>query len=513
MRSQIIRYLEKKPNSTPSQIAATLDRSTTVVSRILANLLQAQLVTFEQNPDDGRVRNYRLASVEKVFNGGEVASPSEVEEQRQYLGLVIAAAVRARRRGNDQAYAIDRLSRVLEQASAAEFNDLALVARRELVTTLRQHGDGVNDILPHLEALSRIATGKTPVEPDLVAPATACLDYELGCRDSLPERDRIEHLTAAATIFRRCRDMDGTHDWAPREGWARLAIAALWRQQTEFGVALDEAELAESIFTVYDDTYGRAEATRIQGFCQRLRGNFADAIAILERALLYAADCSAETCRADVLLQLGDALRCTGAYKRSAEVLNEAVELAEALKRPRTLGFSLTALSAVNFAADDLDQAWKLAARAHPHMASTRPGLALNTRRRAVIARELGTAGDAARSAESVELFHESMQQYVDLQSPAGIAACWVGMGKLAKDVDQPAEAIRGLFEVASSKAGRLLLPIDPWIPSLMSNWADQSHIEDVRRIAEWTYTTERGVESADEMAGEPRLKAALIRV
>lgn len=509
LRSQIIRHLAKEPNSTPSQIAGTLDRSTTVVSRVLANLLQAQLVTFEPNPDDGRIRHYRLTSQAKALDGDNVVSPSVVEEQRQYLGLVIAAAVRARRRDNDHAYAVDRLAGVLEQATAAKLNDLALIARRELMTTLRQ-GDCVDNVVPHLEALSRIATGKAPVEPELVAPATACLDYELGCQSIVPERDRIEHLTAAATMFHRCRDMDGTHDWAPREGWARLAMAALWRQQTEFGVALEEAQLAESVFVAYDDTYGCAEASRIQGFCQRLRGNFYDAIDILERALHYATECSAETSRADVLLQLGDALRCTGEFHRSAEVLKEAIELADALKRPRTLGFSLTALSAVNFATHDLDEAWNLAARAQPYMASIRPGLALNTRRKAVIARELGKAGDAARTAESVELFHESMRQYINLGSPAGIAACWVGMGKLGKDVHQPAEAIRGLRDVASSKTGRLLLPIDPWVPSLMNQWADESHIDDVRRIADWTYTNDRELDSADEMAGEPRLKAAL---
>lgn len=54
------------------------------------------------------------------------------DAERQYLVLVIAAAVRALHRDNDLEYALDRLQRVATQATG----DIALVAR-ELVTALR----------------------------------------------------------------------------------------------------------------------------------------------------------------------------------------------------------------------------------------------------------------------------------------------------------------------------------------------------------------------------------------
>lgn len=56
---------------------------------------------------------------------------------------------------------------------------------------------------------------------------------------------------------------------APR-GMGTLGSAELWRQQTDFGAASDYAKRAESVFAAYGDTYGSAEAMRMQGFCQRL---------------------------------------------------------------------------------------------------------------------------------------------------------------------------------------------------------------------------------------------------
>jgi tetratricopeptide (TPR) repeat protein len=511
LRSQILALLAKAPNSTPSQIAETLNRSTTVVSRVLSNLLEARLVTYGTNCDDGRIRHYRLTTRDILSDEGEVEPPSPTEEERQYLGLVIDAAVRARRRENDLSYAADRLGRVLEQATKAKANDLALVARGELATTLSQAGR-FDEVQVHLAALGDIAAGKANVEPRLVAPATGCLDYALGRQDSLPARERLEHLTTAATVFRRCEDLNEAHDWAPREGWARLMSAELWRQQTEFGIAVAHAKRAESIFLAYDDTYGSAEAARIQGFCQRLRGNFREAISVLRRAVDLATACSADRCLADVLLQLGDALRCMGELGHASETLSEAGDVAGRLGRTRTLGFILNALGAVRYASRDLDQAWVLATEAGDFLASSPQGLALNTRRRAVIARGLAAEGEPAKRRQSEELFHESLVRYGDLDSPAGIAACCVGLGRVGTGRDVPDAAVERLIGVASSGVGRLLLPMDPWIPSLVKQWAQESDIPNVQRVADWTYTRDKQSESAaDEMAGEPRVKSVLL--
>lgn len=509
LRSQILAFLAKAPASTPSQVASTLNRSTTVVSRVLSTLLEAGLVVFDTNPGDKRIRHYRLSRPDTVSDKGFVEPPSATEEERQYLGLVIAAAVRARRRANDLSYAADRLGRALEQATQAKANDLALVARRELVITLRQAGR-FDEVERHLRAFDEIAAGEVSIEPHLVAPATACLDYELGRKGSLPARERLEHLTTAATVFRRCDALDGAHDWSPREGWARLASAEIWRQQTEFGLAVADAKRAEMIFIAYDDTYGSAEATRIQGFCQRLRGNFSEAIAVLRRAEELAKAGSADRCLADVLLQLGDALRCSGDLDSAAETLSQAADVARSVKRTHTLGFSLTALGAVMYACGDLDRAWVLSTEAESLLRSSPPGRALNARRQGVIARDLAD-GKPANRRQSVEFFAQSMNQYRELGSPAGIAACCVGLGKVGDAHDLPETAVKDLIDVASSGVGRLLLPMDPWVPGLVKQWAMESEIPSVQRVADWTYTSENQSELADEMAGEPRLESLLL--
>ncbi len=175
LRSQILTLLAKAPGSTPSQVAKTLNRNTTVVSRVLTHLLEAELVAFDPNSNDGRIRHYRLSSPDTVSEEGEVEPPSAAEEDRQYLGLVIDAAVNARRRTNDLNYAADRLGRALEHATNVEAHDLALEARRELLATLRQ-AERYSELQPHLDALAEIASGKACVDPSLIAPATACLD-------------------------------------------------------------------------------------------------------------------------------------------------------------------------------------------------------------------------------------------------------------------------------------------------------------------------------------------------
>jgi tetratricopeptide (TPR) repeat protein len=509
LRGEILALLAQSPDSTPSQLAKTLERSTTVVSRVLTTLLDAGLVAFEKDSNDGRIRLYRLTTPEA---SNEQMEASASEELRQYLGLVIAAAVRARRRKNDLRYAADRLRRVLKKATAAGIDDLALIARRELLTTLRQAGDFDDEVQTHLDALREIAVGNERIAPHLVAPATACLDYELGRKASLPARVRFEHLTTAATVFERCEQLKEAHDWAPREGWALLASAELWRQQTEFGLALAHAKRAEAVFGLYDDTYGSAEATRMQGFCQRLRGNFDEAIDVLERAVDLANDGSARRCLADVLLQLGDALRCLGRLEPAAETLLEAASIAGRLNRTRTLGFTHTALAAVEYSRGNLDGAWKLTREAELELITSQPGRALNSRRQAVIARDLAANGDPSLGPQSAEHFDRSLMEYRELGSPAGIAACCVGLGQADNSHGATDAAIKGLVGVASSTAGRLLLPIDPWIPSLVNRWADETDDRDVRRVADWTYRSDKTGESGvDEMAGEPRLQSRLL--
>ena len=57
------------------------------------------------------------------------------------------------------------------------------------------------EVQPRLHALAEIAAGKAGAEPDLVAPATAGLDYELGRQEPLPARQRLDHLRYVNDIF------------------------------------------------------------------------------------------------------------------------------------------------------------------------------------------------------------------------------------------------------------------------------------------------------------------------
>ncbi|MDB5177193.1 MAG: hypothetical protein JWN75_861 [Candidatus Saccharibacteria bacterium] len=58
---------------------------------------------------------------------------TEVEEERQYLLLVTAAAVRARLIDASRIdYTIDRLQRVVKQATEAEYNEIVVIAQGEL---------------------------------------------------------------------------------------------------------------------------------------------------------------------------------------------------------------------------------------------------------------------------------------------------------------------------------------------------------------------------------------------
>ena len=512
LRSQILKVLATTPDITPSELANTLDRSTTVVSRVLTSMLEAGQVTFKPDSNDGRIRHYCLFSPVSAADVSEIGPPSAAEEERQYLGLVIDAAVQARRRNNDLGYAADRLTRALEQAVNVDAYDLALIARTELASTLRQAAK-LPEVDTQLRALAEIAAGRGDVTPDLVAPATACLNYELGRRESLPPYSRLDHLTTAATVFERCEQLDNIHDWGLRAAWARLASAELCVEQTQFEVAFNYATSAESIFAAHGDGYGSADATRVLGLCQRLRGNFSEAITVLERAADLASACSAERCRADVLLQLGDALRCAGDLGRAAETLKEAAKMARRMQRTRTLGLSLTALAAVNYVEGQLDRAWDLATEAEQQLEMSPQGLALNTRRRAVIARDLAVGGDRDKWDQSVDYFRRSLEQYQYLRSPAGIAACYLGLGKGYQKLGTPGDVADGLVDIASTRAGRLLLPIDPWIPGLVREWAKESEDSAVRRVADWTYTSDVSPErvDADEMAGEPRRVSELI--
>ena len=53
-------------------------------------------------------------------------------------------------------------------------------------------------------------------------------------------------------------------------------------------------------------------------------------------------------------------------------------------------------------------------------------------------------------------------------------------------------------------------LPHNLQLVTLVKQWAEESDIRDVRRVADWTYRRDKQFRSTDEMAGEPRVKSVL---
>jgi DNA-binding MarR family transcriptional regulator len=513
LRRQMLEALGAAPDSSPSELARQLDRSTSVVSRVLATLAAAGLVTFDRDVDDGRRRRYRLAPSSEGGEASAVVSddPTQAEERDEYLALVISAAVEARRRRNDLKYAIERLSAALSEAQSAESFNLALVARRELAITLRQARE-TDAYKRQMEVLARYKGGDETLPQELMLPAVGTLAYELGRDSTLRARERLEHLTASGAAFRLCVGSPHGEEWASREGWALLASAELWRETTEFGVALKLAQRAVDSFRAFGDGYGEAEASRLTGFCHRLRGEYPAAI----ESLLIAGDLArlegSDRCLADTLLQLGEAHRCEGYLDAAAEYLAEAERMAVSLNRRTTRGFALSALAAVEFERGSIDDAWKMASEAAEALEQSKSGRALNDRRRAVVAREM--AAESKDMAEaSLGFFNAALAQYQDMKSPAGAAACYVGLGRYsiaARDSD-PAAAFAGLVSLGKSKLGKLLLPLDPWVPALLGDLAEEFHDSSIGQLAEWTTTRDAGFARVDEMAGEPRVESVLL--
>lgn len=506
IRTRVIAGLREAPGSTPSELAKTLQKQSTVVSRVLASLLEDGYVTYTGTADDRRKRLYFLSEAEQASTAVTPATDNEAE--RHHIALAIGGAVEARRRRHDLTYAQDRLTRLLAHATRIDAKDLALLARTELITTLRQESQSAAPELAeayrgHLEVLANMLTDSTDLPVTLSAPLLGTLEYEWGRDPAKPTPDRLRHLTAAQMAFEWCEESAHAQAWGPKAGWALLSRAGLWRAETEFGKAQSLALRASEVFDAYDDQYGKAEAFRIIGFCQRLRGDFDGAIETLRHAVNVEGTAVSERCRADVLLQLGDAHRCKGELDTARPILSEAEALAKRLGRTVTLGFVLSSMAAVEYAAQSLDKARDCASRAAESLVGKPEGAALNRRRLAVICRELGSGGDRRQYVESVSLFREALMDYDRLNSPAGTATCLVGLGMVAGEHEDA--AIRGLHKVAVSEDGRNLVPKDPWLPGLVSKWAEEIDRDDMQEVV-WSFTGPFAHLEPAEMAAEPRV-------
>lgn len=536
LRKQILDELAKESDLTPTEIAFRLDTAPSVISRLLGILKRGGLITEKADPHDGRRRLYRLAEGTTVTElcDEDVPKPSNHEMVEEYIDLTFEAALRARRQRNDLDYAEDRLRRVLKAAEDLPSPPFQLKARSELLVTLRQARDTARNAatergktveerektaadhqrlseaytaeLRRIEAYGEGREGATA--NDLVLPATGCLLYERGRSSNEQLQDRLDHLAGAALVFERYEEVSQSKYWGSRKGWALLARGEIFRNLTEYDRALPFAKAASECFDDYYQQYGNAEAHRLVGFCHRLLGNFDEAIAVLKIALKLAVEVNSARCRADVLYLLGETYRCNGALDAALGYLEEAQELAESLERERSLGFTLSALSATRFDSGDLGKAAELSKDASKHLETSKGGLALNTRRRAVIARDQDND-------DCVALFADATKRYEELRSPAGQAACLVGLGKhLQRHPDRntgdssTTTVVQDLGTICREDAALDHIRSDPWVPKLIGSWHKDFEINrELGEIVEWIGTSSEADDGhVDEMGGEPRV-------
>ena len=483
----------------PSELVGRADAETASVSRALATLKKEGLVREHRDHRDGRRRIYGLTALgfrtlERHWAHGQrpQAPDPPGRETLPFLWRSLGRAVAARRFENQLSEAERRLRAIVAEAERLRSGDLAVQARRELLTTLRQQEDEQGFAIERA-ALNEIAGGSVAsLGGSCILPANGELEYELG---RLPEGlgggqvlDRARHLVTALTIFSRLSFDPDREDrlsyWREREAWALVSLADNHRERSLFEDAVHLVSAALKGFKSLDDTYGSSRCEFLLGFCLRLQGNFSLAGEVLARA--YEASCKYGFARfhADTLAQIGDVKRSLGQLDEARECLIEAVERAQYLVMPVTAGFANSALGATEFALGLEVEALGRFAKAQELLAARRheQGLALNTRRQGVAYRVSGKSGHA----RAERCIAEATRRYTQLKSPAGVAASRVELGRLMIDRGRdPEPASRHLMESLGEDEQRVLLKKDPWLPGMLRTFAGLSGDELLRAAAQ----------------------------
>lgn len=490
---------------TPTQLAKQLHVEKESVSRILAALRREELVVFERDPDDGRRRLYHLtddgarmlARSERSL-GPAVPAVIDQSDELAYLTDALANAVRLRRHLNRLDDASTRLRSIARRADRNNFYMLAVEARKELVTTLRQARDWTAHAHA-LDELGRYATSTDVQDPSTVLPASAHYAYELG-RTPLPNgvsvHDREQLLTAAVVDYRtlartRVSDMSPTlESWALRAAWGEASLAENFREQTELGMAIRLGEGALRAFNELSDSYGMARCNLLLGFCFRLRGQYANAVEPLQSALDLAVENDFRRWRADALVQMGDTLRCLREPEQAISTLQSALGICKSLELAVTGGFAESAIGAAHHDMCDYETAMTHLQRASDlfEVSDHREGRALNTRRLAVVQLKLG------RQREAEELARLALQDYYTQPvSPAGTTACLVQLA--AAHLDEGGSENRYhkvLTNYVSRPSPQSLIELDPATPQMLLRYAERAEDETLVSVATSIVTTAR---------------------
>ncbi len=481
--------------SSPTALAALVEAEPESVSRLLGRLRQDGLVSAEHDPDDRRRRRYRLTPEGEIELRshrafGEPPSPPAAlppEAGADFLDMALDSAIDARRKTNRLDDAAARLRVIVEQAQRWEARGLAVDAMAELATTLRQ-ARRLDDVTELLDALKAISLGRDGAsDASLALPAAAHREYALGRLSSSPDGadpvSRARHLVSAETLFRQLSysaPPDTASRWRQRRAWSTISLAANMREQSRLEEALEQARQAMALFEELDDAYGRSRCFFMIGFCLRLMGDFDMAWVALQGARDLASQNAYERFQADSIMQMGEVRRCQGELAEARELLDEATERARRMDMLLTEAFARSALGAVEYDEQRLDEALATLDCAQElfERCGHAEGLALNERRRGYVAGRLHRVNQADESTVQ-RLIMRARVQYEQLRSPAGITACDVEIGRL--------ELVRTgrASHVVAQISGRLgdtrqrnLIELDPWVPRILADFAEDAQDE-----------------------------------
>jgi DNA-binding MarR family transcriptional regulator len=525
LQRKILRALARSPQ-TPSDLIE-LGATKEAISRLLGRLQDKALVEYGPVEGDARRRLYRLTPEGERTYGRHLAygkpdSPPPAPDDEQILALVRAGldnALRMRRQANRLDDAAARMRIVLDQARELGSNELLIDTMAELAATLRQacRYEELDAILHELE---KMALGEHPGgDPALVLPAAAHREYELGRLREGGISDasaRARHLDAAQSLYCQLGSFAEPRRkpaWTQREGWSMLSLASNLRERSQFERAVEKASWAMSRFQSIDDYYGQSRSLFMIGLCLRLMGDFRHAWTQLAQALALAQEHTFERFQADTLLQMGDVQRSMGHIEPARSLLSEALEQAIRMDVQPMQAFALSSLGACAYQTGEYDAARAGLNRAQAlfKACAHEEGLALNSRRQAVVKYRLcDTSGSSAVNTlkRAVGSAHK---QYEDLRSPAGAAACDIELGRVCLILGvQPERPITRLMERLNDPRQRDLIELDPWVPSYLLEFSADAGDKALRSSAKSVVADGQRRRCAwySQVTGQPALDA-----
>lgn len=275
----------------------------------------------------------------------EVSYESLLEHQRKSLHGVLGRAIEAHdadRLGEKAAVLVHHFERAGAWPEAVRYGQRAA----ERASALSQFGDALATLDRVLEWVARLPEdeARRDLEADVL------LQQEREC-ETLGLRRRQQEIIGRLIAL-----------LAPLGPSARLAqtylregnLLTLLKRFNDAGRALN---MALRISTDERDVNLERCALRGIGLLGWHEGRHADALAIMEKALVIDRACGDDLAVAGDLTNLGIILKGMGEYQRARAALEEALAMPSLAQHPKKMGYALQGLANVHHCLGDLDQA------------------------------------------------------------------------------------------------------------------------------------------------------------